>query len=70
MLKKQDVGQKQRTGSGVERQVIWTRHSVSLYTKLRQDIQMQAQLSKMWPIRHRGDVTIWTDEIESLLKSN
>lgn len=58
MLKKQDVGQKQREGSGVVRQVPWRRHSVSPYTKLRWHIQMQC------PIRHHGDMTTWTNEVK------
>lgn len=71
MLNKQDVGQK--------KVVVWKDKLdeagvVEVCTvaqwKLRRHIQMRAQLSKMWPSRHCGDMTIWPDGIESLLKDN
>lgn len=31
---------------------------------------IQAQLSKMWPIRHCQHMTTWTDEIKPLLRGN
>lgn len=73
MLNKQDVDQKR------EKVAVWkdkldeagvVEVCTAAQWKLRRHIQMRAQLSKMWPIRHHGDVTIWPDGIESLLIDN